>query len=97
MPCRKINSITKSFALPIIRSNYTISIIGSGSNKVWIIILDSCQGYHKVAVKNSDRDKLALFSPNNKFYFSNDIQFVTTNTPVLYCYDGITKRQVVTY
>ena len=42
MPYRKLNSITKPFALPNPRRDHTISIIGGGSNKIWIIIFDAC-------------------------------------------------------
>ena len=46
----------------------TIDIIGGGFNEMWTVGLDACQGYHQVAVKKSDRDKLAFFSTNNKNY-----------------------------
>ena len=82
---KKTNSIKgKKFAFPITRCNDTIDIIGSGSNEIWIIILSACQGYHQVAVKKSDRDKLYFLSPNNSKYCFNVIRFYPTNKPLFY-------------
>ena len=53
---------------PIPQWDDTIDIIDSGSNEIWRIIIGALQGYHQVAEKESYKEKLALFSPNDKKY-----------------------------
>ena len=62
----------------------TIDIIGGGFNEMWTVGLDACQGYHQVAVKKSDRDKLAFFSTNNKNYWFNFVPFDPNNASPFY-------------
>ena len=69
---------------PFIQCNDKIPIIGSGSNEIWIIILVAQQGYHQVEVNKPDRNKLSFFSPNDKKYFFNVMQFGPINVPLVY-------------
>ena len=57
---RRINAITKPFQFPIPRYDDAIIILGDGAGSIWIISLDTHQGYHQIAVQQSDRDKLAF-------------------------------------
>jgi len=56
-----------------------------GTNFVWIITLDSRQGYHQVSVRKADREKLAFFAPNHKKYCFKVMPFGPTNAPPFYC------------
>ena len=66
---RKLKSNTKSFEFHITWCNDTIDIINGGSNEIWIISLDSGQGYHQVAVKKPGIEKLAIFHKMIKILF----------------------------
>ena len=77
---RRLNSITKPFEFPIPRCDDAIGSVGTGSSKIWIISLDARQGYHQVAVRQSDREKLAFFAPNNQKYTFRVMPFGPTNT-----------------
>ena len=58
--------------------------VSSGAGKIWIISLDARQGYHQVAVREIDREKLAFFYPNDRKYCFNIMPFGPTNTPIFY-------------
>ena len=58
---RKLNAVTKPFQFPIPRCDAAIAILGCGADEIWIISLDARQGYHQVAVREEDREKLAFF------------------------------------
>ena len=45
---KKLYGITKLFNLPNSCCNNSISTVGAGSNKIWIICLDARQGYHQI-------------------------------------------------
>ena len=51
----KLNGITKPFNFPIPRCGGTISTIGDGSNKFWIVSLYARKGYHQIPVCHIDR------------------------------------------
>ena len=63
--CR-LNSITKPFQFHIPRYDDAVMILGWGAVEIWIISLDAQQGYYQVSVRNSDREKLAFFAPNDR-------------------------------
>ena len=79
---RKLNAITKSFEFPIPWCDDVIVIIDIGSQFIWIISLDSRQGYHQVTVRKIDREKLVSFSPDGWKYTFKVIPFGPTNAPV---------------
>ena len=81
---RKLNDITKPFQFPIPRCDAAIVNLGCRANEIWIIILDTRQGYHHVSVRKIDRQKLAFFAPDKRKYCFNVIHFGPTNTPAFY-------------
>ena len=81
---RKLNAITKSFEFPIPWCDDVIVIIDIGSQFIWIISLDSRQGYHQVTVRKIDREKLVSFSPDGWKYTFKVIPFGPINAPVFY-------------
>ena len=62
---RKLNGIAQTFQFPIPCCDDTISTVGAGSNKIWIISLDARQVYHQISVCHGDREKIAFFAPDN--------------------------------
>ena len=57
---RRLNAITKPFQFPIPRCDNAIIILGDGVGSIWIISLDTRQGYHQITVRQSDREKLII-------------------------------------
>ena len=53
---RGLNKVTKLFVYPIPRYNDNISIFQVVSRLIYIIIVDSRQGYHQVRVRLLDRE-----------------------------------------
>ena len=81
---RKLNAVTKPFQFPIPRCDAVIVILGCGADEIWIISLDARQGYHQIAVRKIDREKLAFFSPDDLKYCFNVMPFGPTNAPAFY-------------
>ena len=54
---RKLNGITKPFYLTTPLCYDTISTLGAGLKKIWIVSLDARQVYHQISVRNVDREK----------------------------------------
>ena len=84
---RKLNSVTKPFSYPIPRCDDAIDTLGPvGSAKLYFITLDARQGYHQIAVKKEDREKLAFFAPDDKKYTYRVMPFGPTNAPAYYTF-----------
>ena len=81
---RKLNSVTKPFEYPIPRCDDAVTIVMVGSTVMWIITVDARQGYHQVAVRRIDREKLAFFAPDHKKYTFKVMPFGPTNAPPFY-------------
>ena len=81
---RKLNAITKPFEILIPWCDDAITIIDTGSQYIWIISLDTRQGYHQVTVRKIDREKLAFFFPDGWKYMFKVIPFGPTNAPAFY-------------
>ena len=81
---RRLNAVTKPFQFPIPRCDDAIAILGCGAAMLWIITLDARQGYHQVAVRPSDREKLAFFGPDDLKYCFTVMPFGPTNDPSFY-------------
>ena len=81
--CR-INAVTKSFQFTIPGCGDAIITLGDGAGNIWIVSLDSRQGYYQISVRKVDREKLALFDPNDRKYTFNVISFGPTNAPAFY-------------
>ena len=63
---RKLNGITKPFYLTTPLCYDTISTVGAGFKKIWIVSLDARQVYHRISVRHVNREKLAFFAPDNQ-------------------------------
>ena len=81
---RALNRITKPFQFPIPRCDDSIYMLGNGSVHIFIITLDARQGYHQIAVRALDQDKLAFFGPDDYKYCYTVMPFGPTNAPTFY-------------
>ena len=81
---RALNRITKPFQLPIPRCDDYVYMLGNGSVLIFIITLDDRQGYHQIAVKQSDQEKLIFFSPDDFKYCYTVMPFGPTNAHPFY-------------
>jgi hypothetical protein len=81
---RRLNSITKPFQFPIPRCDDAIDILGVCIGVLLFIALDAKQGYHQIAVKHSDMEKLAFFAPDGLKYCYTVMPFGPTNAPAFY-------------
>ena len=81
---RRLNSVTKPFQFPIPRCDDAVSVMSWRAGELWIIGLDVRQGYHQVAVRNIDREKIDFFAPDNRKYYFNVMLFDPTNAPPFY-------------
>lgn len=82
---RKLNSITKPFQYPIPRCDDAVDILGICiGDMIFFIALDAKQGYHQIAVKHCDQEKLAFFAPDNRKYCYTVMPFGPTNAPAFY-------------
>ena len=57
---QSLNAIVNPFQYPIQQCDDFITFFAVGSNEMWIFNLYTLQGYHQVAVRTFDQDKLAL-------------------------------------
>ena len=81
---RGLNKVTNPFEFPIGRCDAAIEDVGDGNRFVYFVSLDAAQGYHQIAVRKSDKIKLAFFAPNNKKYTYRVMPFGPTNAPTYY-------------
>ena len=81
-----LNKITKLYECPIPRCNMAITIIELGSTGIYFIKVDAKQGYHQVAVRACDVEKLAFFGPDNKTYGFTVMPFGLVNAPPIYIF-----------
>ena len=89
---RGLNKVTKLYECPIPRCYMAITIIELGSTGIYFIIVDAKQGYHQIAVRKCDVEKLAFFGPDNKKYGFTAMPFGPMNAPPFYtCMMGAFK------
>ena len=81
---RRLNAVTKPFQFLIPRCDDAISLLSYGAVLIWIISLDAQQGYHQVAIRQSDMDKTAFFAPDDLKYCFTVMPFGPTNYPGFY-------------
>jgi hypothetical protein len=81
---RRLNSVTLPFEYPIPRCEDAIDDCGDSAGKLFFISLDARSGYHQVAVRACNQDKLAFFSPDNEKYASSVMPFGPHNAPGFY-------------
>jgi hypothetical protein len=83
---RKVNSVTLPFEYPIPRCEDAIEDFGDSAGKPLFISLDARSGYHQIAVRECDQDKLAFFSPDNEKWTWKVMPFGPRNAPGFYTY-----------
>ena len=81
---RALNRITKPFQFLIPRCDDSIYMLGGGSVLIFVITLDAKQGYHQIAVKYSDQEKLDFFAPDDYKYCYTVMPFGPTNALTFY-------------
>ena len=80
---RKINFITKPFQFLVPHCDDAIGTTGA-EKKIWIINLDTRQGYHQISVRHIKKEKIAFFSIDNQKYKLLVMSFGTSNFPCFY-------------
>ena len=78
---RALNRITKPFQFPIPRCDDSIYLLGNGSGCIFIITLDARQGYHQIAVRAGDQEKIAFFGPDDFKWCFTVMPLGPTNAP----------------
>jgi hypothetical protein len=81
---RKLNQVTLPFEYPIPRCEDAIDDFGDSAGKLFFISLDARSGYHQLAVRECDQDKLAFFSPDGEKYTWPVMPFGPCNAPGFY-------------
>ena len=81
---RRLKVLTKPFQFPISRCDDAIIILDNGAGSIWIIILDARQGYHQISVRQSDREKLTFFAPDDRKYTFSVMPFGLINATPFY-------------
>ena len=61
-----LNSVSLPFKYPIPCCENAIDDFGDSTRKLFFLSFDARSGYHQIAVRSYDQDKLAFFSPGNK-------------------------------
>lgn len=72
---KDLNNVTRPFVYSILRCDNDISIFQVGSCIIGVITVDARYGYHQVAVRIQDREKLASFRPDDNKYCYNAPSF----------------------
>jgi hypothetical protein len=81
---RRLNQITLPFEYPIPRCDDAIDNFGDSAGRLFFISLDNKTGYHQIAVRSTDQEKLAFFSPDHKKYTFTVMPFGPRNAPAFY-------------
>ena len=81
---RGLNKVTKIQENPIPRCDMAITIFQTGSSRMWIITIDTKQGYHQFKVRDCDIEKLTFFGPDHKKYAFKVMPFGPVNSPIFY-------------
>ena len=82
---RGLNCVTNPFEYPIGRCDDAIENVGYSIGYIWCINLDSASGYNQVRVRKIDREKLALFSPDNEnIYMDRNAVWPSQCSPIFH-------------
>ncbi len=81
---RKLNEVTKPFQFPIPRCDDSIISLEQGPSRTYQISMDADSGYHQVAVRKEDQEKLAFFAPDHHKYTFEVMPFGPCNAPPFY-------------
>jgi hypothetical protein len=80
---RLLNSgVTLLFEYPIPRYKDAMDNFGDSAGKIFFISLDARSGYHQVAVRACDQDKLAFFLPDDEMYAFSVMPFAPPTMPL---------------
>jgi hypothetical protein len=82
---RRLNRVTKPFTFPIPRCADAIEDLGVVAFLIlWFISLDFRQGFHQIAIRHSDQEKTAFFTPDGDKESFTVMPFGRTNEPATY-------------
>ena len=81
---RGLNAVTAPFEYPIPRNDEALDNFGVGAGKLYWISVDAKSGYHQIAVRQQDQEKLAFFLPNNTKETFTVMPFGPKNAPACY-------------
>ena len=81
---RGLNAVTSPFEYPIPRNDEALDNFGVGAGKLYWISVDAKSGYHQIAVREKDQDKLAFYLPNDTKETFTVMPFGPKNAPACY-------------
>ena len=81
---RPLNSVTRSFGLPISRCSDSIEDLGYSFGILFSISLDAWSGYYQIKVRICDQEKVVFFTPDGKYKCFVVMPFGMKNTPVFH-------------
>jgi len=81
---RRLNQVTLPFEYPIPRCDDAIDNFGDSAGRLFFIALDNKTGYHQIAVRYSDQEKLAFFAPDDEKWCFGVMPFGPRNAPAFY-------------
>ena len=81
---RRLNQVTLPFEYPIPRCDDAIDNFGDSAGRLYFIALDNKTGYHQIAVRFCDQEKLAFFAPDDFKWCFGVMPFGPRNAPAFY-------------
>ena len=81
---RRLNQVTLPFEYPTPRCDDAINNFGDSAGRLYFISLDNKTGYHQIAVRFSDQEKLAFFAPDDSKWCWGVMPFGPRNAPAFY-------------
>ncbi len=81
---RGLNAVTSPFEYPIPRNDEALDNFGVGAGTLYWISVDAKSGYHQIAVREKDQDKLAFYLPNDTKETFTVMPFGPKNAPACY-------------
>ena len=81
---RTLNTFTKLFVFPIPRYAGSIEEFGNSNEMMLFTTLDTRQGYHQIAVRHYDQEKIAFFTPGGSKKIFVVMLFDPKNKPYFY-------------
>ena len=81
---RGLNAVTSPFEYPIPRNDEALDNFGIGAGKLYWISIDAKSGYHQIAVREKDQEKLAFYLPNDTKETFTVMPFGPKNAPACY-------------
>lgn len=81
---RGLNAVTSPFEYPIPRNDEALDNFGVGAGKLYWISVDAKSGYHQIAVRAKDQEKLAFYLPDDTKETFTVMPFGPKNAPACY-------------